>query len=74
MAQLSVILRELTHLQGLDDIPVDANMDLVNTLRVLSSLCVCVCVLCVCVCVCVCVCARICIDDFFAISDQADRA
>ncbi|XP_076463695.1 ras guanyl-releasing protein 3-like isoform X2 [Babylonia areolata] len=33
MAQLSSILRELTHLQGLDQVPVDANMDLVNTLR-----------------------------------------
>ena len=34
MAQLSVILRELTHLQVHEDVPVDANMDLVNTLRV----------------------------------------
>lgn len=33
MAQLAVILRELTHLQLHDEIPVDANMDLVNTLR-----------------------------------------
>ncbi|XP_059173320.1 ras guanyl-releasing protein 3-like isoform X1 [Physella acuta] len=33
MAQLAIILRELTRLQGLDSIPVDANMDLVNTLR-----------------------------------------
>lgn len=34
MAQLSSILRELTRLQGHDSVPVDANMDLVNTLRV----------------------------------------
>ncbi|GFO32305.1 ras guanyl-releasing protein 3 [Plakobranchus ocellatus] len=33
MAQLAVILRELTRLQGQDNIPVDANLDLVNTLR-----------------------------------------
>ncbi|BFZ07017.1 hypothetical protein BsWGS_10056 [Bradybaena similaris] len=33
MAQLAVILRELTRLQGQENIPVDANMDLVNTLR-----------------------------------------
>ncbi|PVD25412.1 hypothetical protein C0Q70_13068 [Pomacea canaliculata] len=33
MAQLSSILRELTRLQGHDSVPVDANMDLVNTLR-----------------------------------------
>ena len=41
MAQLAVILRELTRLQGDDSIPVDANMDLVNTLRV----CMCTCYL-----------------------------
>ena len=35
MAQLSLILRELTKLQGHDSIPgVYANMDLINTLRV----------------------------------------
>ena len=34
MAQLAGILRELTRLQGQENIPVDANMDLVNTLRV----------------------------------------
>lgn len=34
MAQLSLILRELTKLQNFDNIPVYANMDLVNTLRV----------------------------------------
>ena len=34
MAQLAGILRELTRLQRQDNIPVDANMDLVNTLRV----------------------------------------
>ncbi|KAL5009235.1 hypothetical protein ScPMuIL_014816 [Solemya velum] len=33
MAQLSLILRELTKLQNFDNIPVYANMDLVNTLR-----------------------------------------
>ncbi|RUS84275.1 hypothetical protein EGW08_007968 [Elysia chlorotica] len=33
MAQLAGILRELTRLQGQDNIPVEANMDLVNTLR-----------------------------------------
>ncbi|KAK3802145.1 hypothetical protein RRG08_050031 [Elysia crispata] len=33
MAQLAGILRELTRLQGQENIPVDANMDLVNTLR-----------------------------------------
>ncbi|KAI8788025.1 ras guanyl-releasing protein 3 isoform X1 [Biomphalaria glabrata] len=33
MAQLAIILKELTRLQGLDSIPIDANMDLVNTLR-----------------------------------------
>ncbi|GFR65011.1 Ras GTPase-activating protein-binding protein 2 [Elysia marginata] len=33
MAQLAVILRELTRLQRQENIPVDANMDLVNTLR-----------------------------------------
>ena len=34
MAQLSQTLRELTKLQNQDSIPVCANMDLVNTLRV----------------------------------------
>ncbi|KAK7477458.1 hypothetical protein BaRGS_00031282 [Batillaria attramentaria] len=33
MAQLAIILRELTHLQGHESVPVEANMDLVNTLR-----------------------------------------
>ncbi|XP_055956759.1 ras guanyl-releasing protein 3 isoform X1 [Patella vulgata] len=33
MAQLSLMLQELTRLQRVDNIPVDANMDLVNTLR-----------------------------------------
>jgi hypothetical protein len=38
MAQLSQTLRELTKLQNQDSIPVCANMDLVNTLRVSISM------------------------------------
>ena len=37
MAQLSVILRELTRLQGQEQIPVEVNMDLINTLRVINK-------------------------------------